>query len=52
MIYVSLKFVDLFIPVIMLITIRFKPSVLLGTHTLLRVLQLVTHLSKLMTKVM
>ena len=42
-----------FIPVIMLNTLRFKSSVLLGTYTLLdksvRVLQLPTHLSKLVT---
>ena len=42
---------DLFIPVIMLNTLRFKTSVLFGTHTLvdisLRALQLPTHLSNL-----
>ena len=42
---------DLFIPVIMLKTLRFKSSVLFGIHTLLdksfRVLQLPTHLSNL-----
>ena len=42
---------DSFIPVIMLKTLRFKTSVLFGTHTLLdkllRVLQLPTHLSNL-----
>ena len=42
---------DSFIPVIMLNTLRFKSSVLFGTHTLLdkslRALQLPTHLSNL-----
>ena len=42
---------DSFIPVIMLNTLRFKSSVLFGTHALfdksLRVLQLQTHLSNL-----
>ena len=44
---------DSFIPVIMLNTLTFKSSVLLGTHTLLdksfRVLQFPTHLSNLTT---
>ena len=42
---------DSFIPVIMLKTLRFKSTVLFGTHTLLeksfRVLQFQTHLSNL-----
>ena len=42
---------DSFIAIIMLNTLRFKPSVLFGTHTLLdeslRVLQFSTHLSNL-----
>ena len=41
----------LFFPVIMLNTLRFKSSVLYGTHTLLdkslRVIQLSTHISSL-----
>ena len=45
------KIFDSFIPVIMLNTLRFKSSVLFGTHTLLdkslTVLQLATHLSNL-----
>ena len=45
---------DTFIPVIMLKTLRFKSSVLFGTHTLLdksfTVLQLPTHLSNLTGK--
>ena len=46
-----MSLIYLFIPVIMLKALRFKSSVLFGTHTLLdkslRVLQLPTHLSNL-----
>ena len=42
---------DSFLPVIMLNTLTFKSSVLLGTHTLLdkslRLLQLLPHISRL-----
>ena len=51
MIHVFVNVFDSFIPVIMLSTLKFKSSVLFGTHTLLdkslRVLQLPTHLSNL-----
>ena len=47
----SVNVFDLFIPVIMLNTLRFNSPVLFGTHTLLdkslRVLQLTIHLSNL-----
>ena len=50
MIYVFFNISDLFIPVIILETLKFKSSVLFGTHILfgrsLRVLQLPMHLSK------
>ena len=46
--YAFVNVFDLFIPIIMLSTLRFKSSVLFGTHTLIdksfRVLQFTAHL--------